>query len=140
MIRPDTTRPLAARLPACGLLGSGLLIALLAGCAGEQDQSPQSLSDKQLVASCRQQVGQAYREQNRAQLSEQNQLYTPFSSSGTRGITTTGLATQYVAQRQLSDCLRQQGAPAGTINTRLGTGTPAAASPGGSGNAAVQQP
>ena len=89
------------RLTLLAFAAGGLL---LAGCAG----APVSRSDQAAVRACRSETDRVYAQQNRYLLSERSQRDTPFSTSGTIGVTSEGLGQQYGRDVDMEDCLRNR--------------------------------
>ena len=76
----------------------------LGGCAAG---GPATRADREAVASCRVDADRAYLQQNRVLLSERSQVDTPFSASGTVGVTSEGLGRLYGRANDLEACLRE---------------------------------
>ena len=106
--------PRRATLPAL------LALLAIAGCARFQP-TPATHASAGAVASCRQSTDAAFNRQNRYLLSERSETGTPFSTSGTDGITTRGLTQQYDYDTALHSCLTTGNAdgaeslPAGSV-------------------------
>lgn len=85
---------------------TGLVVALgaLAGCHGGARAGTQ---DRQAMAACRTEADRSYLQQNRVLLSERSQRDTPFSSSGTVGITSEGLPQLYGRSSDFEACLHR---------------------------------
>jgi hypothetical protein len=105
--RATPGRP-AWRCEPSGRLASaaGLVFALgvLAGC--QFGGARAGTQDRQAVAACRTEADRSYLQQNRVLLSERSQRDTPFSSSGTVGITSEGLPQLYGRSSDFEACLR----------------------------------
>ncbi len=89
-------------------IASGLAVALgvLGGC---QFGGPRpGTSARRDVAACRSEADRAYLQQNQALLSERSQRDTPFSSSGTVGVTSEGLSQLYGRSNDVEACLRRR--------------------------------
>ena len=91
------------------------LLWLLAGCSFGGPKP--SAGEQRAVAACKVDADRAYLQQNRVLLSERSQRDTPFSSSGTIGITSEGLPQLYGRSSDFEACLRSrqvEGAAAGS--------------------------
>ncbi len=100
---PARARPARARraVPAASL---AVVLGLLAGCTFG---GPKPRTDEQrAVSACKVDADRAYLQQNRVLLSERSQRDTPFSSSGTVGITSDGLPQLYDRSSDFEACLR----------------------------------
>ncbi len=66
------------------------------------------------VAACRQRADAIYLKQNRALLSERNQSFSPYSSTGLPDNPAQGLGAKFGRDQDLADCLRSSGPAAPT--------------------------
>ena len=102
---PTRPAPLARRAQR-GTAAAHLAAALglLAGCTFG---APKPRTDEQrAVSACKVDADRAYLQQNRVLLSERSQRDTPFSSSGTVGVTSDGLPQLYDRSSDFEACLR----------------------------------
>ena len=107
---------------ATGFLTTAGLIALLGGCAGAGPQSRETRADN---AACRSTVSAAYDRQNRADYYRPSQTDSPFSGSGTPGVTSAGLGQQYRYDDAVQSCERGSAANVSGSNAAgHGTATP----------------
>lgn len=81
-----------------------LALATLAGCTFGGPRP--STGQQRATAECKVDADRAYLQQNRVLLSERSQRDTPFSSSGTIGITSEGLPQLYDRSSDFEACLR----------------------------------
>ena len=123
--RATPGRPAWRREPyghlACSVASAaGLVVALgvLAGCHGGARAGTQ---DRQAVAACRTEADRSYLQQNRVLLSERSQRDTPFSSSGTVGITSEGLPQLYGRSSDFEACLRSHHAASADARPAAGS-------------------
>ena len=85
--------------------GAALLV-VLGGC--QFGGARAGTGDRQAVAACKADADRTYLQQNRVLLSERSQRDTPFSSSGTVGITSEGLPQLYGRSSDFDACLRRR--------------------------------
>ena len=105
--RPDPMpRPARSRRARGALVAGRLAVALglLAGCTFGGPKP--GTSEQRAVAACKMDADRAYLQQNRVLLSERSQRDTPFSSSGTIGVTSEGLPQLYDRSADFEACLR----------------------------------
>jgi hypothetical protein len=93
------------------LLLAGVLLALPAACAR---QAPASRADTITAETCRKRVDAILSARNPAQVYQQDRYLSstrdsPFGTSGTVGVTSRGLASEYERQRMIDDCIKGQG-------------------------------
>ncbi len=111
-------------MPPRAAVGCLVLLSLAAGCAPPQ-QSPASRASAAAVASCRASTNRSFDRQNRYLLSERDTRDTPFSTSGTPGITTRGLTERYDYDTQLAGCLAASKSPAAADSSAASSQPPA---------------
>ena len=93
---------------ACSMASAAGLVAALGVLAGCQFGGARAgTQDRQAMAACRTEADRSYLQQNRVLLSERSQRDTPFSSSGTVGITSEGLPQLYGRSSDFEACLRR---------------------------------
>ncbi len=87
------------------LAAFALAVALLApGCAPWATK-PQSRVSAAAAAACRSRTDQVYERQNRYLLSERDTRDSPFSTSGTTGITSAGLSQRFARDSMYDSCI-----------------------------------
>lgn len=81
-----------------------MALGMLAGCTfgGPKPRT----GEQRAVAACKVDADRAYLQQNRVLLSQRSQRDTPFSSSGTIGVTSEGLPQLYGRSSDFEACLR----------------------------------
>ncbi len=92
------------RLTAFALVAT-LAATLGAGGCAAPATTPRSRASAAALAACRTRTDQAYDRQNRYLLSERDTRDSPFSTSGTTGITTTGLSQRYARDNMFDSCI-----------------------------------
>ncbi|MBN9561342.1 MAG: hypothetical protein J0H14_11530 [Alphaproteobacteria bacterium] len=95
------------------------LIALGA-CSPAPAPSAQTRANQATVAACRQRADEVFQRQNRAALFTQDNRDSPGSGSYVSGITTRGLSERFGWDRQVADCVRNQGAAEETAPAPVG--------------------
>ena len=101
-----------------GAAGLVVTLGLLAGC--QLVGAGAATEDRQVAAACRAEADRSYLERNRVLLSERSQRDTPFSSSGTVGVTSEGLPQLYGRSGDLKVCLRSHHAAAASAGSGTG--------------------
>jgi hypothetical protein len=85
-----------------------LVLLVLAGCAGGTAQ-PQSFTERQTIAACRQQANTAFNVQNRDQIYQIHEPFAYQSSTGLTGDPTQGLSDSFQLQQMIQNCVRNTG-------------------------------
>jgi hypothetical protein len=93
------------------VLGAGLMLAALAGCA--QSQPNLSVTDRATIAACRSHADQVYDRLNRGAIYNLNSNDAPNSSTGLVGDPTAELSARFSRDRMIARCVGGA-APAGT--------------------------
>ena len=93
-----------------GRAAAAALLVVLGGC--QFGGAGAGAGDRQAVAACKADADRTYLQQNRVLLSERSQRDTPFSSSGTVGVTSAGLPQLYGRSSDVEACLRRRQASA----------------------------
>ncbi len=110
--RPDPAQrgapPRGAGRAAAAAGRLALALAVLAGCAFGGPKP--STAEQRATAACKLDADRTYLQQNRSLLSERSQRDSPFSSSGTIGVTSQGLPQLYGRSSDFDACLRSRGA------------------------------
>ena len=121
--RPAWRRGRFGRLACSVASAAGLVVALgvLAGC--QFGAARAGTQDRQAVAACRTEADRSYLQQNRVLLSERSQRDTPFSSSGTVGITSEGLPQLYGRSSDFKACLRSHHAASADAQPAVSSAT-----------------
>ena len=88
-------------------------LALLAGCAGHA--APQSVTERDTLAACRDQAQTAYTIRHRAEIYIIHERDTPYSGIGLLRSPTQDLSDRYEQEHQIETCVRNTGTgPGGT--------------------------
>ncbi len=121
--RPAWRREPFGRLARGAASAAELVVALgvLAGC--QFGGARAGTQERQAVAACRTEADRSYLQQNRVLLSERSQRDTPFSSSGTVGITSEGLPQLYGRSSDFEACLRSHHAASAGAQPAAGGAT-----------------
>ncbi len=99
-----------------------LAFSLLAGCAFGGPK-PAATAEQRATAACKLDADRTYLQQNRSLLSERSQRDSPFSSSGTIGVTSQGLPQLYGRSSDFEACLRSRGADGGAAEPAVSGAT-----------------
>lgn len=85
-----------------------LLLLVPAACSPRPAPSPQARADAARLSACRQRADEVYAQQNRRAIYlSDDQRDTPYSANYVSGVTSRGLADQYVRDNQIDDCVRE---------------------------------
>ncbi len=84
------------------LSASLIILAALSSCA---PRSPAAEAERAATLACRRQADQVYLKQNRFLLSQRDTTATPFSSSGSSGVTSAGLGQAYGRDEMVQSCM-----------------------------------
>jgi hypothetical protein len=87
------------------LIGLGLGLAFLAGCAAPE---PQTQAERELAA-CRTDANRLDNQENRLDLAQRDTSTTPLSADGMPGINTQPIIERSVHDREVLDCLNGTG-------------------------------
>ena len=93
------------------LLGAGLLLAALVGCA--QRPSNLSVTDRATIAACRSHADQVYDRMNRGTIYNASSADAPNSSTGLAGDPTAGLSDRFARDRMIERCVGGAGTTGG---------------------------
>jgi hypothetical protein len=93
------------------LLGAGLLLAVLVGCA--QRSSNLSVTDRATIDACRSHADQVYDRLNRGAIYNSSSADAPNSSTGLVGDPTAGLSDRFARDRMIARCVGGTGTTGG---------------------------